>query len=196
MPSTGEQPHNTLVSILAEWVVSDTGVSIEEELASLFKGEGWTLSVAESCTGGALGAALVARPGASEFFLGGVQSYANAAKVELLGVPAEMIEAHGAVSEPVARAMAEGARQRLGADYGVSITGIAGPDGGSEAKPVGTVFMACAGPDGTVCEHHRFGRDRARNQGMSVRAACRLALQEALSKKGNAKAAKGVADSL
>jgi len=191
-----DRAHADVKERLAEWVVSDTGVSVEEELATLFKGEGWTLSVAESCTGGALGGALVARPGASDFFLGGVQSYANEAKVEMLGVPAEMIEAHGAVSEEVARAMAEGVRQRLGADYGVSITGIAGPDGGSEAKPVGTVFIACSGPEGTVCEHHRFGRDRARNQGMAVRAACRLAFQVGLSKKGNAKAAQGVADSL
>ena len=191
-----DRAHADVKERLAEWVVSDTGVSVEEELATLFKGEGWTLSVAESCTGGALGGALVARPGASDFFLGGVQSYANEAKVEMLGVPADMIQAHGAVSEEVARAMAEGVRQRLGADYGVSITGIAGPDGGSEAKPVGTVFIACSGPEGTVCEHHRFGRDRARNQGMAVRAACRLAFQVGLSKKGNAKAAQGVADSL
>jgi nicotinamide-nucleotide amidase len=191
-----ELAHAEVLEKLADWVVSSTGISVEEELAALFKREGWTLAVAESCTGGALGASLVARPGASGFFSGGVQSYANEAKVEMLGVPPSMIAAHGAVSEPLARAMAEGVRGRLKTDFGLSITGIAGPDGGSEAKPVGTVFIACAGPDGTVCEHHRFGRDRARNQGMSVRAACRLALQEGLSRSGDAKAAQGVADSL
>ena len=120
---------------------------------------GQTLAVAESCTGGALGAALVARSGASAYFLGGVQAYANAAKVAMLGVPDAMIAAHGAVSEPVARAMAEGARQRMGADFGVSITGVAGPGGGTPEKPVGLVFIACAGPNGTVCTQRRFERD-------------------------------------
>ena len=102
-----------------------------QALARLMTSRGQTLAVAESCTGAASGRPWWPGPGASAYFLGGVQAYANAAKVALLGVPDAMIAAHGAVSEPVARAMAEGARQRLGADFGVSITGVAGPDGGS-----------------------------------------------------------------
>ena len=189
--------HHLLVERLTEFLVSETGETVEEALAELWRNHGWTLAVAESCTGGGLGATLVSRPGASAFFLGGVQSYSNSAKVDLLGVPAAMIERHGAVSHPVACAMAEGARARLNADFGIGITGIAGPDGGSDEKPVGTVFIACSGPSGTHCESHRFGRDRTRNLGMTIRAACRLALEEgrnnsAVSNSG----AKGVADSL
>lgn len=189
--------HHLLVERLTEFLVSETGETVEEALAELWRNHGWTLAVAESCTGGGLGATLVSRPGASAFFLGGVQSYSNSAKVDLLGVPAAMIERHGAVSHPVACAMAEGARARLNADFGIGITGIAGPDGGSDEKPVGTVFIACSGPSGTHCESHRFGRDRTRNLGMTIRAACRLALDEgrnisAVSNSG----AKGVADSL
>ena len=188
--------HAEVMERLAEWVVSPVGRVVEDELAAVWKAHGWTLAVAESCTGGALGAALVAAPGASAYFLGGVQSYANTVKAEVLGVDAVLLADHGAVSEPVARAMAEGVRDRLGADFGLSITGIAGPDGGSEAKPVGTVYMACAGPAGTVCVLHRFGRDRTRNLGMSVRAACRLALQVGQSTGEPAKPTGGVADSL
>jgi len=189
--------HGQLCARLREFVVTENGETVVEALSNLWKEKGWTLSVAESCTGGGLGAALVARPGASAFFLGGVQSYSNAAKANLLGVPAALIQAHGAVSEPVARAMAEGAKRALNAQFGVGITGIAGPDGGSEEKPVGTVYIACSGPDGTRCEVHHFGRDRTRNLGMTIRAACRLILavgrSYSLVKNSDAK---GVVDSL
>lgn len=185
-----------LVDRLTEWVVSEEGRTVEQELARLMTDQGWTLAVAESCTGGGLGAALVAAPGASAYFLGGVQAYANSAKVGLLGVSEADLAAHGAVSEPVARAMAEGARSRLGADFGVGVTGIAGPDGGTAEKPVGTVFIACAGPGGTRCVGHRFGRDRARNLGMTIRSACALALDEGRSLRADAaSASQGVADS-
>ena len=192
-----EQAHATLCERLSEYVVTRDGAPVEKALATALVGSNSTLAVAESCTGGGLGAALVARPGASAHFLGGVQAYANAAKEALLGVPAAMLRDHGAVSEPVARAMAEGVRERLGADFGLSITGVAGPDGGSPEKPVGTVFMACAGPMGTRCVAHRFGRDRARNLGMSIRAACQLALQECRAARPTPESeGEGVADSL
>ena len=123
---------------------------------------GQTLAVAESCTGGGLGAALAAVPGASAVFRGGVIAYANAVKQRLLGVPAELLAVHGAVSDPVAQAMAEGARRATGADWALAITGVAGPGGGSEAKPVGLVHLAVAGPDGCTTEGVRFGASRGR----------------------------------
>jgi nicotinamide-nucleotide amidase len=107
-----------------------------------------TIAVAESCTGGLLLARLTSPPGASEYVLGGVVAYSNEAKIAQAGVPPETIEAHGAVSEQVARALADGVRARLGADVGVGVTGIAGPGGGSEQKPVGLVWLSVAGPDG------------------------------------------------
>lgn len=121
-----------------------------------------TLAVAESCTGGAVGAALAAVPGASEVWLGGVIAYANSVKQQLLGVPAALLEQHGAVSDPVALAMAEGARRLTGATWGVAVTGIAGPGGGSAAKPVGLVHIAIAGPHGSSSETVRFGSTRGR----------------------------------
>ncbi len=105
-------------------------------------------------------------PGSSDYFLGGAVTYSNELKTQLVGVPAELIAEHGAVSEPVARAMAEGARRAFASDYGVGITGVAGPGGGSEAKPVGTVHIAVAGPRDGEVEHRRFrfpgDRDRIR----------------------------------
>lgn len=106
------------------------------------RARGLSIAVGESCTGGLVGERLTRIPGASEVFVGGVIAYANAIKTSLLGVPAELIDAQGAVSEPVARAMAAGARQRTGASIGIGITGIAGPDGGTPEKPVGTVWIA------------------------------------------------------
>ena len=138
----------------------------EDSLASvvleLLRQRGDTVAVAESCTGGGLGAALAAIPGASAAFVGGVIAYANSMKEALLGVPAATLEAHGAVSDAVASAMAEGVRLRTGATWGLAVTGIAGPDGGSEAKPVGLVHIAVAGPDGCRSEGVRFGASRGR----------------------------------
>jgi len=123
---------------------------------------GETLAVAESCTGGGLGAALAAVPGASDVFLGGVIAYANSLKEGLLGVPPELLVEHGAVSDPVAIAMAEGVRRRTGSDWALSVTGIAGPGGGSAAKPVGLVHLGLAGPGGSGSEAVRFGESRGR----------------------------------
>lgn len=124
---------------------------------------GETLAVAESCTGGGLGSELTAVPGSSEVLLGGVIAYANAVKCELLGVPSSLLEEVGAVSDPVAQAMAEGVRRLTGSDWALALTGIAGPGGGSDQKPVGLVHIAVAGPDG--CESHpiRLGSSRGRD---------------------------------
>ena len=190
------QAHAAVLDRLSDWVVSETGVPIDEALGQFLVSQGHTLAVAESCTGGALGAALVSRAGASAFFLGGVQCYSNAAKEQLLAVDGALISEFGAVSEEVAVAMAQGAREKFGADFGVSITGIAGPDGGSDLKPVGTVYMACEGPLGVMCVRHQFGRDRTRNLSMSVRAAAQLALKAAREWAIESKPASRVADSL
>ena len=191
-----KQGHADVLERLGPWVVSEEGLPVEEALGLSLVKKDLTMAVAESCTGGALGAALVARPGASAFFLGGVQTYSNAAKVQLLGVEEALISEFGAVSEEVAVSMAQGVRKKFGADLGVAITGIAGPDGGSEEKPVGTVYMACDSPSGVLCVRHQFGRDRTRNLAMSVRSAAQLALKVANEWGVESKPASRVADSL
>jgi nicotinamide-nucleotide amidase len=133
-----------------------------------------TLAVAESCTGGLMSAHLTDVPGASEVFLGGVVSYSNQAKEDLIDVSGELLIEHGAVSEEVARAMAEGVRSRFGSDWGVGITGIAGPTGGTEEKPVGLVHWAVAGPSGVPAMHRVFLGDRAIVREWSLNAALDL----------------------
>ena len=140
--------------------------SDEDTLASVvlecLRARGETIAVAESCTGGGLGASLAAVAGASEAFLGGVIAYANSVKIRQLGVPADLLERHGAVSDPVAVAMAEGVRDLTGATWAIAVTGIAGPGGGSEEKPVGLVHMAVAGPDGSRSRPFHAGASRGR----------------------------------
>lgn len=129
-----------------------------------------TLSVAESCTGGGIGAALTAISGSSDVLLGGVIAYANRIKQELLGVPAELLEQEGAVSAAVVSAMASGARRRLGSDWAIAVSGIAGPGGGSAEKPVGLVHIAVAGPDGITSLERQYGASRGRDwiRGLTV----------------------------
>ncbi len=123
-----------------------------------------TLAVAESCTGGWLGEMITEVPGSSDYFLGGIISYSNAVKVNQLGVSSADLAQHGAVSEIVAMQMALGVKQKLQSDWGISVTGIAGPDGGSEAKPVGLVYIGLADPDGNVqAIAHQFSPSRGRN---------------------------------
>jgi nicotinamide-nucleotide amidase len=149
-------------ALLPGRIYSEDGRELHEVVAGLLSERGLSLAIAESCTGGLVSARLTEIPGASRFLDRSFVTYSNAAKVELLGVDAALIEAHGAVSEPVARAMAAGARERARTDLGLAITGIAGPDGGSEAKPVGTVFIALAGLGGDPVKQVRFIGDRGR----------------------------------
>lgn len=143
-------------------------------VARLIAARGHTLSTAESCTGGRIAAACTAIPGASAWFLEGVVTYANAAKSRLVGVPEAMLREHGAVSEPVARQMAAGVRQRAGTTWGIGVTGVAGPGGGSEAKPVGLVHVAIDGPGGCTHRQLRLPGDREQVQQLSVAAALEM----------------------
>lgn len=139
-------------------------VALAERLQGLCLGRGLTVAVAESCTGGLVAAAITEVPGSSGYFLGGVVSYADSAKEAILGVPVGVLAAHGAVSAQAAVAMAAGARARFGAALAVSITGVAGPDGGSESKPVGLTYVAIADDAGTDVRRFAFGHDRAGNR--------------------------------
>ena len=132
-----------------------------ENLVSLLRARGLTCATAESCTGGGVGSAITAVPGSSDVFLGGVVSYSNDVKHRVLGVDGETLAAHGAVSAETAAQMAEGARGLLRADLAVSITGIAGPGGGSDEKPVGLVWFGLASASGVRTEKCLFAGDRA-----------------------------------
>lgn len=137
-----------------------------------------SLTTAESCTGGLLAGMLTSVPGASNVFYGGYVTYANSAKTRMIGVQARMIGDYGAVSAQVARAMADGARNTSRTDLAISVTGIAGPDGGTDRKPIGLVYIACATSEGTDVVEHRFGdigRDKIRQA--SVEAALLLLRQ-------------------
>jgi nicotinamide-nucleotide amidase len=159
----------------AQRLISADGTSTDELLARALLDRGLTVATAESCTGGLLAGRLVDRPGSSAYVLGGIVSYSNAAKTALLGVPADLIETHGAVSPEVARAMADGARAALGADIGIGITGVAGPDGGTPAKPVGYVCFCVTTSSGYVLARDRRlpggradVRDRSVDAGMHL----------------------------
>ena len=134
---------------------------LEQTVGDALTRRAWRVSTAESCTGGMLGWRLTSVAGSSAWVEGGVVVYSNQMKTALADVPPELIAAHGAVSDEVARALASGVRARTATEVGVAITGIAGPDGGSEAKPVGTVFIAVDTPDGALSRHARFVGDRA-----------------------------------
>jgi nicotinamide-nucleotide amidase len=145
---------------LGEYIFSTHGESLEEVVGMYLVMRQKTLAVAESCSGGLLAERLTRNSGSSNFFLGGAICYSNALKTSLAGVPTTLIEEHGAVSQPVAQAMAEGIRARTGASLGVGITGIAGPTGGSREKPVGLVFIGLADERGTQVREFRFPGNR------------------------------------
>ena len=130
-----------------------------------------TVAVAESCTGGLIGHLLTDLPGSSAYFLEDIVVYSNEAKMREVGVTASDLEQHGAVSEPVALQMARGIRERAGADIGLATTGVAGPDGGSEEKPVGTVYVAMATADASVARRFQLLTDRSRNKQLTAQIA-------------------------
>jgi nicotinamide-nucleotide amidase len=133
---------------VAEWCFGENEFTLAAAVGDALRARGWSLAVAESCTAGELAAEITAVPGSSDYFVGGVVSYADEIKERLLGVPADVLRSHGAVSEATCRAMLDGVRSRLGADVGAAITGIAGPGGGSPEKPVGLVFFGVGTPEG------------------------------------------------
>ncbi len=149
----------------------------EETLKELFTRKSLTIATAESCTGGLVAGRITDVPGSSAILLGGVVSYSNEAKEHLLGVSHEVLEQVGAVSEEVARQMARGARERLGADVAVSVTGIAGPDGGTPEKPVGLTWIGLSDAHGDRAERFVWGSDRAGNRERSVEAALNLLIE-------------------
>lgn len=159
---------------LGDALFSRDGTSVDELVARALTAAGQTLAVAESCTGGGLGARLTARPGSSAYVLGGVISYSDDVKRTVLGVDPEILRRHGAVSAECARAMAQGVRRLVGSDWALSITGVAGPGGGSPQKPVGLVHVGIAGPGGVASEEHRLRGDRERVRERSTALALHL----------------------
>ena len=157
-----EDTWRAIADLIAErhdWALfSPDGTTIDEQVARLLSGH--RVALAESCTGGLIAKRVTDVAGASSWFVGGVVSYANEAKVNLLGVAAATLEAHGAVNEETAREMAEGARARFGATYALAVTGVAGPTGGTAEKPVGTTCFALAEESGTTSETRSFGGGR------------------------------------
>lgn len=153
--------------------------SLDEKLATALLAQRATVATAESCTAGLLAGRIADRPGSSAYLIGGFVTYANAAKTAEVGVPVELLERVGAVSEEVALAMAAGARQRLGTTYGVSTTGVAGPDGGTPDKPVGRVHIAVASADGTWHRRLQLDGDRAQVRTDTVTEALTLLLEVA-----------------
>ncbi len=165
-----------IIAIIPEYVIADDDIPFEEVILDYMKQRGLTLSLAESCTGGYLSHLLTQVPGASAVYLGGTVSYANEIKERILGVSAETLKVHGAVSEQTAVEMVEGALKNLGSDYAVSVTGIAGPGGGTPDKPVGTVWMAAASRKKTVTRLFQFGNRRTQNIERSATSAMLLLL--------------------
>lgn len=157
---------------LGTLVYGEGDETLQSAVAMLLKAKHKTISTAESCTGGLLASRLTDIPGSSSYFLSGMVTYANEAKSRMLGVPESLIATHGAVSLPVAEAMAIGCRARCGTDYAISITGIAGPDGGTKEKPVGLVYIGLASPRGCEVTEHRVGdfltRDEVRDRTCKV----------------------------
>lgn len=152
-----------LKPILGNALYSEHDDTLQECIGRVLKEHGMTVSAAESCTGGTISALFTGMPGSSEFYLGSVTSYANSVKTEVLGVPAEIIASHGAVSSECVAAMAEGVRKLTGSDYSVATSGIAGPGGGTEEKPVGLVWIGVSSQKGTETLKLTFRGDRKRN---------------------------------
>ena len=149
-----------LKGLVNDYLIAESDEPLEVIVGRLLTERKQTIATAESCTGGKLASLLSKHPGSSAFYYGSVISYDNSVKEQLLGVPAELIKAHGVVSEEVVRVMAESVRKQIGTDYAIATSGIAGPSGGSAEKPVGTVWMAWATPEGTTAECFHLGKLR------------------------------------
>jgi competence/damage-inducible protein CinA-like protein len=176
-PPSAQAAQDRLSALLAEEYADtlfSTGPTLDDLVAGGFADRGLTVATAESCTGGLLAARLTERPGSSAWVLGGVVAYANSAKEQLLDVPSAVLAEQGAVSPEVAVALADGARARFGADIGVGITGVAGPGGGTPDKPVGTVHVCVAGPDGRQLRALRLPGSRTAIRERSVTMAMHL----------------------
>ncbi len=145
-----DQQAALLYALIPELIFGEGEDSLEQVIGRMLKERAQTLALAESCTGGYLSHLITSVPGSSAYYIGGVVSYANAVKMEELGIPSDMLELNGAVSQPVVERMAQGVRTALRSDWAIATTGIAGPDGGTPEKPVGTVWIAVAGPQGVV----------------------------------------------
>ena len=158
-----DKAFDELKAIIPEYILGYEGASVAEEVAKILYQRGATLAVAESCTGGKIANTFTAMAGASEYFKCGVVAYANEAKQALLGVKAETLNTYGAVSQQVAEQMAEGVRRVGQSDYAIATTGIAGPTGGSDEKPVGTVWIAIATPTQTIARKMTYGQIRIQN---------------------------------
>jgi nicotinamide-nucleotide amidase len=164
----------SLRAALGRYLFSEDERSVSEIVLDLCRSRGLTLATAESCTGGMVATRITAVPGASDVFVGSVVAYANQVKQADLGVPAELVEEHGAVSAEVAAAMAAGVRKRLGADVAVAVTGVAGPGGGTPDKPVGLVFAHAGGPDGELAVRTELPGDREMIRGRATAASLHL----------------------
>jgi nicotinamide-nucleotide amidase len=162
-----------ILSRLGDYYFGEDDETLESALGRLLAERGATLALAESCTGGLLAKRLTDRGGSSAFFMEGLVTYSNEAKERLLGVPEVLLVEHGAVSEPVAGAMAEGVRKAAGTDYGLSVTGVAGPDGGTEEKPVGLVFVGISDEEGTAVERLDLAAWRRSREAIRERSANR-----------------------
>lgn len=169
-----------LESVCSRYIYGSDNDTLEGVVGQLLKDNDKTLSVAESCTAGQLGMLITSVPGSSAYFLGGILAYTNDVKVEQLSVDPDVIKEHGAVSEQCAKAMAEGCRKLLDSDYALSITGIAGPEGGSEEKPVGTTFLGLSSIHVTCARQFNFGVDRESNRARAAYAALELLRREIL----------------
>jgi len=161
-------------NVIPELIFGFDDITIEEVIGKLLAKEKLTVSTAESCTGGYLAHLITSISGSSSYFKGSIISYSNEIKINELEVLSNDLEKYGAVSQQVVEQMAEGVRKKLGTDYSLATTGIAGPDGGTDEKPVGTVWIALAGPEGTKAKLFHFGEHRQRNIRRSALAALNM----------------------
>ena len=178
-----EQADAIITSTLGSSIFSAADETLEEVIVKLLMQRHQTLAVAESCTGGLLANRITNVPGASEVFLAGYVCYANQAKIDMLNVDPQLLEKHGAVSDQVAGAMAEGARMCAKSDYALATTGVAGPGGGSPEKPVGTVYIAAAAPDETITKRLFFPTDRETFKQVATQAALELLRKKIIGQK-------------